>query len=266
LGNADSDDTIVIAYDDGTLLYWWCSDRDSFGAAVKFTPAEYPCQVVGARAVVGYDTTEGASQVYLRVFDDNGTGGLPGTVLYEQHRTDIPKVKDTTFRDYNLTTPVTIDSGDFYICFWQKHYFNMLFGTDTHFDYPPREWWFFPDLGWVTPMVMDAADQLIRARVVYSSGVAEELTASELVSARLSISPNPSGPGMATLRYSLPGKVTAGVRVAVYDAAGRLGSSRALSGRAGCVPLDLRVLQPGVYMVTVSSGSTTATQKLVVQR
>jgi len=170
------EDTVVIAYDDGTHRTWWCSDRDSFGAAVRFTPAEYPCQIVGARAEVGCDTTFGGRQVYLRVFDDDGSGGLPGTVLREEHRPDVPKNQVVGFRDYDLATPVVVDSGDFYLCFWQKHYFNMYFGTDTHFDSTPREWWYFPDLKWVTPMGPDAADHLIRARVLYGTGVEEELT------------------------------------------------------------------------------------------
>ncbi len=134
--DGDWEDTAVVAYDDGTHKTWWCSDRNSFGAAVRFTPAAYPCQVVGTKAEVGYDEGQ---QVYLRVFDDDGPDGLPGAVLYEEQRLDVPHGQNPGFRDYDLTAPVTIDSGDFYICFWQKHYFHLLFGTDTHFDSMPRE-------------------------------------------------------------------------------------------------------------------------------
>ena len=88
IGAGDFEDTTVIAYDDGTHKTWWCSDKDSFGAAVRFTPAAYPCYVVGARAEVGYDIGQ---EVYLRVFDDDGAGGLPGAALYEQQRLDIPQ-------------------------------------------------------------------------------------------------------------------------------------------------------------------------------
>src|SRR5512136_3067318 len=93
------EDTVVIAYDDGTHRTWWCSDRDSFGAAVKFTPREYPCQILGTRAEINYDD---GTQIYLRIYDDDGTAGLPGTVLYNERRLDIPHSQQTGFKDYDL--------------------------------------------------------------------------------------------------------------------------------------------------------------------
>lgn len=251
------EDTVVIAYDDGTHRTWWCSDRDSFGAAVRFTPAEYPCQIVGARAEVGYDEGQ---QVYLRVFDDNGTGGLPGAVLYEQQRLDIPHGQNPGFRDYDLTSPVTVDSGDFYICFWQKHYFHLLFGTDTHFDSMPREWWFFPDLKWVTPMGMDAADMLIRARVLYASGVVAEGAGPEWFGFKLS--PNPAR-GNAKVNCILPGS-SVGV-VTVRDVTGRVVLQSTICNLKSTMALDLRGLRPGVHVVSLTAGTFSATEKLVVQ-
>ena len=259
------EDTVAIAYDDGTHKAWWCSDRDSFGAAVKFTPASYPCQIVGARAEVGCDTTMGGRQVYLRVFDDNGTGGLPGTVLREEHRTDVPKGQNVGFRDYDLTAPVVIDSGDFYLCFWQKHFFNMVFGTDQHLDWAPREWWFFPDLKWVTPMGMDAADMLIRARVLYASGVEEELTPH--LAPRLTLSPNPATGGSVRLSFTGPldHSTTRPLRISISDVSGRCVQST-ICNLKSAMPLDLRSMPAGVYLVRVEAADFTATQKLVVQR
>jgi len=254
-----SEDTTVIAYDDGTHQTWWCSDKDSFGAAVRFTPAGYPCYVVGARAEVGWDTTTGSSQIYLRVFDDDGTSGLPGTILYEEHRTDVPRGNKVGFHDYDLTSPVTIDSGDFYLCLWQKHYFNMLFGTDTHFDSISREWWFFPDQGWVTPSGMDAADHLIRARVLYSTGVEEELTANQ--------TPTMNDP-VATFVRGVLGAVdrrqNTGYRADLLDISGR----KVLDLKPGAN--DVRALAPGVYFVRekpqAPSLKPQAVRKIVVTR
>ena len=72
---ASTDQDTVIYYDTGNTVTWWCSDRDSFGAGVKFTPSEYPCEIIGARAEINYD---GGREIYLRVWDDDGQGGLPG--------------------------------------------------------------------------------------------------------------------------------------------------------------------------------------------
>ncbi len=257
------EDTVVIAYDDGTHKTWWCSDKDSFGAAVRFTPAEYPCQIVGARAEVGYDEGQ---QVYLRVFDDNGTGGLPGTVLYEQQRLDIPHGGNVGFRDYDLTAPVAIDSGDFYICLWQKHYFHLLFGTDQHLDSVPREWWFFPDLKWVTPMGMDAADMLIRARVLYASGVEEDLTPHLMP--RLTVTPNPVTRGSVRLSFTGPldHSTTGPLSLTVSDATGRCVQSATCNLKSE-MALDLRSMPAGVYLVTVRGARNTVYEcKLVVQR
>gem|GEM_PF-1946869 len=259
--SGDCEDTTVIAYDDGIHQTWWCSDKDSFGAAVRFTPGGYPCYVVGAQAEVGWDTTSGSSQIYLRVFDDDGAGGLPGTVLYEEHRTDVPRGKKEGFREYGLTSPLTVDSGEFYLCFWQKHYFNMLFGSDTHFDSIARQWWFFPDQGWVTPSGMDAADHLIRARVLYSTGVEE------------SIKPQASNPkpfsaivrGVLFLpKMETVPSGTVPIFAALLDATGR----RVQALRPGAN--DVRALAPGVYFVRAEpsavSREPSAITKVVVAR
>jgi len=169
---ASTDQDTVIYYDTGNTVTWWCSDKDSFGAGVKFTPSEYPCEVTGARAEINYDDGQ---QIYLRVWDDDGPDGLPGTVLYDEHRLDIPPGRTPGFRDYGLNEPVRIDSGDFYIVFWQKGIFHMQFSSDEAMDYPARQWWWFPDQGWVTPYGMHASDHLIRARVSYGTGIREVL-------------------------------------------------------------------------------------------
>lgn len=85
----------TIAYDDGTHRTWWSSDRDSFGAAVKFTPREYPCQIVGTRAEINYDD---GTQIYMRIYDDDGPSGLPGTVLYNERGSIFPLVPNRVSR------------------------------------------------------------------------------------------------------------------------------------------------------------------------
>lgn len=241
------DDDTVIYYDSGTHATWWCSDRDSFGAAVKFTPAEYPCEVLGARAEVGYDDGQ---QVYLRMFDDDGPSGKPGTVLYEQQRLDIPHGQNIGFRDYDLTAPVVVDSGDFYLCFWQKNIWDLLFGTDDNFDHRERQWWYFPDWGWVTPMGMDAADHLIRAKVRYGTGLEEELSGP--VRPWFSVSPNPA---CGKVRLETGNRRV--LECSVSDAAGR----KVAAGTSQ--EIDLSGLKRGVYLLTVRTDRGCSSAKLV---
>ena len=83
---------------------------------------------------------------------------------------------------------------------------------------------------------------------------------------RMTIAPNPVGSGFATVRYSLP--KPGPVSVTLYDVSGRRVLTRTLAGGHGsaAVPLDIRHLSGGVYLVRFDAGGRTTTQKLVVQR
>ncbi|MEO0074254.1 MAG: T9SS type A sorting domain-containing protein [candidate division WOR-3 bacterium] len=249
----------VIFYDSGIHRTWWCSDRDSFGAAVRFTPREYPCDVVGSRAEINYDDGQ---QIYLRVYDDDGAGGLPGTILYNEQRLDVPHRLTPGFRDYDFTRPVTIESGDFYIVWWQKNIWDMVFGTDDHFDSISRQWWYFPDLGWVTPMGMDAADHLIRAKVRYGTGI-EECLPALTPRAQIGIYPNPAG-DFVTVRLS---GFAAGSPVALvlHDVAGRVVLRTGIEPGTGCCQLDVTELPAGIYCCAVWSAGRVSRARLVIQ-
>ncbi len=80
------------------------------------------------------------------------------------------------------------------------------------------------------------------------------------------VEPNPLSGGWATLRYSLPKAGPVSIRV--YDALGRMVLSRAygVQRKASSVPLDLRGLSAGVYLVRLDADGFTQSEKLVVQR
>jgi hypothetical protein len=81
-------------------------------------------------------------------------------------------------------------------------------------------------------------------------------------SSPFTIVPNPLRAGTATLRWNMTG---APARVIVYDASGRILQSAFCNLQSG-IPLDLRGLRPGVYLVRLNAGGHSTTQKLVVQR
>ncbi len=248
----------TIAYDDGTHRIWWCSDRDSFGAAVKFTPREYPCEIVGSRAEINYDD---GTQIYLRIYDDDGPTGLPGTILYNELRLDIPHRLQPGFKDYDLTSSVEIPSGDFYICFFQKNVWDMVFGSDQVFDSISRQFWYFPDLGWQTPTGMDAADHLIRAKVNYGVGI-EEIDYDKINVFK--ISPNPCfGP----LRAIIPNNLKS-VQLEIYDLSGQRIKEITLcqSTTITSYIIDLNEFSPGVYFIRLNSGDYCFVRKVVIQR
>jgi len=258
-------DSEVIAYDDSTIHTWWCSDKDSFGAAVKFTPREYPCDVIGGRAPIHYDMS---NNIYVRLFDDDGSAGYPATLLAEARCNGVPHNADTSFREYDLASPVTIDSGDFYVCFWQKSYFNLVFASDAQMNHAPRQWWFLPPQGWCTPYGMDAADQLIRAVVSYpGTGIVEE-TPVRLPAAgmpQFRVTPNPSHGEFSLQLKTGTAQSTA---LEIRDASGRRVRSFAISELAVRNPqsFSLTDLPDGLYFVQLLHAGQTATAKLILQR
>ncbi len=257
-------DSQEIGYDDGRVHTWWCSDKDSFGAAVRFTPREYPCQVIGGRAPIHY--MDGAN-IYVRVFAADGPGHHPGTLLAEKPCASVPHNADSSFKEYDLESPVTVDSGDFYVCFWQKGYYNLVFASDLRMDSASRQLWFLPPGGWVAPSGLDAADQLIRAAVNYpGTGIVEEVSGPQSVlrSPQFVIEPNPCR-GRFSVRVAQT--ATPG-RLEVRDASGRLVMNLAVSQSAvsGSQLIDLCGLRDGLYFVRLESAGLSSTQKLVLQR
>jgi hypothetical protein len=255
---ADRTDTVLF-YDSGVTVTWWCSDRDSFGAAVKFTPGEYPCEVFAARSQVNYDN---GREIYLRVWDDDGPQGKPGTVLYNELRLDVPPSRTPGWQDYTLTAPVRIDSGDFYIVWWQRHIFDLVFSSDDAMTWPERQWWFFPDQGWVAPSGLDASDHMFRALVRYGTGIEEELGPAPSPRATvLRITPNPASGGRVTFSATgLAGSAT----LRVVDAAGRVVLATGLTGGTGCATLCTDNLRSGVYVACLTEPYRTTARSFTV--
>jgi subtilisin family serine protease len=95
-----------LQYDSGP--YYVTSFSSGRGAAMKFTPTSYPLQVDKALFFVyasSYPTT-----FTCNVWDDDGTGGAPGTGLFSQSVT----AREVGWLAVDISG-VTINSGDFYI-------------------------------------------------------------------------------------------------------------------------------------------------------
>jgi hypothetical protein len=80
-----------------------------------------------------------------------------------------------------------------------------------------------------------------------------------------SIAPNPLRTGFATLSFG--SLVYAPFSLSIYDALGRLALTVPLGQlTAGARPVDLRSLSAGIYLAKLSSGTYTATQKLIIEK
>lgn len=92
--------------------------------AVQFTPAAYPFMLTGAKvAILNLFPDAAHQQIVVKVYDDDGAAGLPGTVLYEGTTGSIGNecdgLIDTAYVYYYAPvvfhTDLTINDGTFYI-------------------------------------------------------------------------------------------------------------------------------------------------------
>jgi type IX secretion system substrate protein/reelin-like protein len=109
-----------IIYDDGEpddFVIWTTPGN---AVAVRFTPAGYPAKVLGGRFNVGDGSFPGGTyylgtQMGIGVMDDDGIGGMPGTILDSA----IVDIVNYGWIDVNGIFDDTISDGDFYIVLWQ---------------------------------------------------------------------------------------------------------------------------------------------------
>ena len=108
----------TIAYDDGMADDVTAWDYAGNMNAVKFTPAGYPCEVMGG-AVNIYDGSWPSGNTLapfqIAILDDNGVDGMPGQVLATM---DVMPGSNG-WVDAILDEPVVINDGEFYIAMIQ---------------------------------------------------------------------------------------------------------------------------------------------------
>jgi hypothetical protein len=101
--------------------------------------------------------------------------------------------------------------------------------------------------------------------IVNAAGISGREEMEPCAGMSLALSPSPLAGNVLHVEYSLnqagPAKVT------LFDISGRpVVTRRFVADRAGELPLDLRFLSGGVYLVRLDGGQRSLVQKLVVQR
>ncbi len=104
--NASQKSTVSqITYDDGSNEFTYNSNK----LAVKFAPSAYPANIESTSFYFSNPLST-STDVDVVVYDDDGTGGLPGTQLFRKTLTYVP----TGWITIGITG-VVINSGEFYI-------------------------------------------------------------------------------------------------------------------------------------------------------
>jgi hypothetical protein len=227
----------TLTYDGGTpgnSMYW--NGPGGFGN--RFVPPVYPCSISAIRQ---HMTATAATDVQMAVFDDDGPGGSPGTILFA----DTVSVSAANWYSVSLPSPVVVSDGPFFVGTTSQVSGSPSFGMDS---LPPLSFqgWEYTGV-WAPSRDASARDICANATVSGPVGIMEELEpVAPPVPARIDVNPNPFGT-QTTIRLLAPrGTETA---IEVYDATGSI--VRTLTLERGGAVLDGRMLADGIYFARV---------------
>jgi hypothetical protein len=143
----------------------WNGGANDDGAAVYFLPPVYPYSVSQLQYYISSNVSDG---YIAQVYDDNGPGGAPGTLLFTQ-TVAAGSVVTANWNTVTLASPVTLTSGGFYVA-WMQGGTTIFLGTETN---GPRSHQNYEilDGGWATYREDANRDIYIRATINNFSGV-----------------------------------------------------------------------------------------------
>lgn len=104
----------------------WNGGAGDDGAAVYFAPPVYPYTI----SALQYYISSNVSDYFIaQIYDDDGPNGGPGTQLFT---TTVPSasVINNSWNTVSVTTPVTLNSGGFYVV-WLQGGTTIFLGTET---------------------------------------------------------------------------------------------------------------------------------------
>jgi hypothetical protein len=243
----------LLAYDNGTPtdpMSW--NGPGGFGN--RFIPPVYPCSISSIQQFMGDNT--GDVDVFMAIYDDDGAGGSPGTVLFGD------TVTVTTTADWyslNLSPPVVITDGAFFVgsVSWTASRPGFYLDPSIPLSYQ----------GWENTGVWgpsrDATVHDVAANAMISGpvGIAEWVNPTPApMPARIDVNPNPFG-GSTTIRLLNPTGLEKTIEL--YDATGSI--VRRLDLSRDRATLDGRHLADGVYFVRVA-GTEAPVAKVIVTR
>ncbi|MBE0434134.1 hypothetical protein IBX73_11815 [candidate division WOR-3 bacterium] len=200
---------VELQYDGGTAQTGYAWNGDNSGYGVRFVPPVYPTKINTARFNV--NSVTGAPVVTVQLLDDDGPGGIPGTIIYQAQQT----VTAAGWYDIDVSGQnIEIAEGAFFVGCISNTASAPYFGMDT-IPLAGRQTWEYTGV-WAPYRENETHDVLIRAVVTFGTGIEEfELQPEQSIST-ISASPNPFA---RTTAISVPPYCR---KVEIYDAAGRM--------------------------------------------
>ncbi|MGE5398833.1 MAG: M4 family metallopeptidase, partial [Ignavibacteriales bacterium] len=203
-----------LLYDDGDASTGLYEKDANFQLAVKFTPPTSDSEIQSIRILLHGDANKnGNGHFSLVMYDDNGTGGLPGSKLINPYSYTPAGVGWQSFTISGVTV-----KNNFYVGMLYDGTNQPLVGADN----PPgneRTYEYNPASGtWYNLTGSDNYTVFIRATIKSTTTDVEIDPKVPDKFALMQNYPNPFNPS-TTIKYSLPASTD--VEIIVYDAAGR---------------------------------------------
>jgi hypothetical protein len=256
----------TLTYDDNLAEDGWSwawTPGSEPGLGVYFQPPSYPVQI---QEIDIYVFAVGTSGYIARIFDDDGPGGSPGTLLFEQ-LVAAPVAGPNTIDVMSDT--IIINSGAFYVGWFQFDAGAASVGRDLSTPIARRS---LENTGaWTDFRLKDSEDLMMRATVGFPVGVEEGPVEKEIPS-RIALHQNLPNPfhGRTMIHFSLPEEGMTSLEI--FDITGR--HVRTLI-EADKEPGNYRVewngrnsrgkeVSNGVYFYKLTSGDKSVTQKMVL--
>ena len=239
----------TLTYDGGTptnSIGW----QGEGGMGSRFVPPVYPCSISAIRQ---HMTSTGTVDVLLAIYDDDGSGGSPGTILFG----DTVAVSAAAWYEVTLPEPVVIADGAFFVGATSKTTSDPAYGYDESAPMSFQSW---ENTGaWGPSRTSTTRDVCANATISGPVGIFEWLQPTPApVPARIDVNPNPFG-GKTTIRLLNPTGLEKGLEV--YDATGSI--VRTLELSRGRAVLDGRLLADGIYFARVA-GAEAPVAKVIV--
>lgn len=255
-----SDTVREIAYDDGTSETGATALGENGWYAVRFSSNIFPIKLVTLK----YHARGSGGLTYVAIFDDNGTGGLPGDHI------GATLIFPTVAGGWNVKdvsgAELAISEGDFYVA-WGETQNSPSLSLDTDSDSRERSYFFTEEGGWeaISELGYDG-DLLIRAAIdIAEAGVEAEIGLPDRF--RLSQNmPNPFNPEtLIKFDVAKEGRIV----LKLYNITGRevkLLHNKSLAPGSYTYFLNGRDLASGVYFYRMEGPDFVATKKLVLVR
>lgn len=186
--------------------YAWNGVNSGYG--MRFVPPAYPTKINTARFNVNSVTV--VPIVTVQVIDDDGPGGIPGTVLYSTPQS----VSGAGWYDIDVSGQnIVISDGAFYIGCITNTASDPYFGMDT-IPLASRQTWEYTGV-WAPYRENESHDVLIRAVVDFATGVEEYELLPGIDATEIRALPNPFATMTAITVPPFYNKID------IYDASGR---------------------------------------------